>query len=427
MENESIQTIETCASKPRHRARRRGQGGSLFRRGMNWTIVYRTPDGKQKWEGGFAKKEEAQTRLDVVLSSIRKNTFVEVKDILFEKFCDDWMDKAKARLKPKTWASYYSALKNWIVPKFGQWPICDINCASVISFSEELEANRELSPKFVKNVLVLLHHLFEEAIDREYIAANPARKRRQVEDEDDEWSGPAGDDVTVIMPNPEQVVKTFAELPPTYQALLATGAVTGFRRGELLGLYWDDIDWLNSSISVHRTLQRIPKKMLTSGEFRKIKERIGDTCFAILTPKSKKGRRTVEMPPKLAILLSSLRDREKASGSPFVFQNEIGAPLDPDGVYDVLHAAQDRAGAPRFGLHGLRHLYASLLVDNNAAVKYAQEKLGHSSATITLDLYARNVTVRGKEYAAAVEAAFPFVSNLLAEGQTGGEVQQPVN
>jgi integrase len=417
--------MENQTQQPAIRLRRpklRGQRGSIFRRtgAANYTIIYRAPDGKQKWEGGFSTKEEAQDRLDIVLGSIRKNTYVEVKDIGFKDFCDDWMGKSKAKLKPKTWASYQSALKNWITPRFGEWLVRDINRASVKAFKDDLLANKELSRKFTKNVLVLLHRLFEEAIDREYIAANPARKLSQdLPDDDPEES-------SVVVPRPEEVVNTFAKLPPTYQVLLATAAVTGFRRAELLGLYWDDVDWLNGSIRIRRTLQRLPKKLLAAGEFRKV-ERIADTGLALVAPKSKKARRSVELPTKLAALLTSLRDREKESASPFVFQNDVGAPLDPDAVYDVLHNAQDEAKARRFGLHGLRHLYSSLLVSNKADVKFAQERLGHASAATTLNIYSHVITERGREYAAAVEAAFPFVSNLLAEGQNGAEVADRPN
>jgi integrase len=407
--------------KPRRRERR-GQRGSIVRRNGSptHTIIYRSPDGTQKWESGFATKEAAQTRLDAVLGSIRKNTYIEVKKILFKEFCDDWMTKAKPILKPKTWASYNSALKNWITPEFGEWPICDINRAAVKCFKDKLLANADLSRKFIKNVLILLHRLFEEAIDREYIAANPARKlQHDLKDDNPDSAG-------VIVPTPEEVVNTFAALPPTHQVLLATAAVTGFRRAELLGLMWDDVDWLNCAIRVRRTLQRIPKKLLAGGGFRRI-EQIGETGLALVTPKSKRANRTVEMPEKLAKLLHALRNSQKGTDSPFVFQTEIGAPLDPDGVYGVLHAAQDGANARRFGLHGLRHLYSSLLVANKADVKFAQERLGHASASTTLNIYTHAINERGREFAAAVEAAFPFVSNLLAGGQNGESKQRRPN
>jgi integrase len=418
----ATQAVQTIVSEVPHRkAKRRGQRGSILRRGATWSVVYRTPDGKQKWQGGYRTKEDAQKQVDIILGSIRENRYVEPKEIIFREFCDDWMKTAKSVLKPKTWASYQSALKNWILPKFGEWPICDINRASVKIFKDSLLMNKELSRKFVKNVLILLHRLFEEAIDREYIAANPARKLPQDIPVDE-----SADAAEVAMPTPEEVVKTFAELPTTYQGLLATAAVTGFRRAELLGLSWDDVDWLNGSIRIRRTLQRIPKKLLSGGEFRKV-ERIGETGLAMVTPKSKKARRSVELPPKLAELLVALRNRQKNTESTFVFQNEIGAPIDPDSVYDVLHTAQDKAGARRFGLHGLRHLYSSLLVANKVDVKFAQARLGHASAMTTLNIYSHEMTKHGHEYAAAIEAAFPFVSNLLAEGQIAVPTQQNVN
>jgi integrase len=284
----------------------------------------------------------------------------------------------------------------------------------VKDFVGKLLANRELSRKFVKNVLILLHRLFEEAIDREYVAANPARKMRLPTSESAELS----ESQNVIVPTPEEVVKTFAELPPTYQVLLATSAITGARRAELLGLKWEDIDWLGSMIQIRRTLQRLTKSLLDAGSFRGV-DRLGDSCLALISPKSRKARRSVEIPPKLLDLLKGLRASQKSRETSFVFQTEIGQPLDPDGVYDVIHAAQDKAGARRFGLHGLRHLYSSLLVATGADVKFAQERLGHASAVTTLNIYSHAITEHGREYAAAVEAAFPFVSNLLAEGQTG--------
>jgi len=416
MENEAIaiQTAEQTVSRPRRRTKKRGQGGSIFRRGLNWTVVYRTPDGKQKWEGGFRTKEEAQNKLGTVLGTIRDNRYVEPKDILFKTFCEDWMTKSKAILKPKTWASYQSALTVWITPAFGEWPICDINRSSVKDFVGKLLANRELSRKFVKNVLILLHRLFEEAIDREYVAANPARKLRLPTSESSDLS----ESQSVIVPTPEEVVKTFAELPPTYQVLLATSAITGARRAELLGLKWEDIDWLGSMIQIRRTLQRLTKSLLEGGSFRGV-DRLGDSCLALISPKSKKARRSVEIPPKLLDLLKGLRASQKSRETSFVFQTEIGQPLDPDGVYDVIHGAQDKAGSRRFGLHGLRHLYSSLLVATGADVKFAQERLGHASAVTTLNIYSHAMTEHGREYAAAIEAAFPLVSKLLAGGQEG--------
>lgn len=426
-----METAIQGTQERRTRRRKRGQRGSICRRpgSQTWTIIYRTPDGRQKWEGGFAVKDDATSRLTEVLGSINGNRYVERDNTSFRDFCDKWMNDNQPKVKPKTWASWESALTNWITPKFGDWPISDISRAAVKSFAGELLAhkrektNNELSVKFIKNVLSLLHLIFEHAIDEGKLAFNPATRAVHVL--------PKKKPVEVAMPTPEDVVKTIAELPAVYQVLLATAAVTGFRRAELLALQWSDVDLLNGSISVRRTLQRITKELLDNGKFRDV-ERIGDSCLAFVPPKSGKAERTVEITPKIMTLLASLKTREQQSSpeSQFVFQTDIGAPIDPDSVYDVLHAAQDKAEVPHFGLHGARHLYASLLVESNADVKFAQEKLGHASAMVTLDVYARTrkISKRGQEFAAAVEAAFPFsVSNLLAERAESSQAQNPVN
>jgi integrase len=153
-------------------------------------------------------------------------------------------------------------------------------------------------------------------------------------------------------------------------------------------------------------------------------ERIGSTGLALVNPKSKKSRRVVEIPPKLTVLLKELR--RKQDGGRFVFQDELGRPLDPDGLYDVLHEAQSAAGVRRFGLHALRHLYCSLLQESGASVKHAQMKMGHASPLTTLNVYTHTVTDEGRKYAERVEAAFPFASGLL-EGELRGNQNTAVN
>ena len=91
-------------------------------------------------------------------------------------------------------------------------------------------------------------------------------------------------------------------------------------------------------------------------------------------------------------------------------------PLDPDGLYDVLHQAQGAAGVRKFSLHALRHLYCSLLQQSGASFKHAQERMGHASPLTTLNVYRHTVTDEGRMYVEKVEAGFLFVSGTL-EGE----------
>ena len=410
---QAIEVIDVRDKTPRRRGRKRGQSGSCFRRGGAWAVVYRTPDGKQKWESGFANKAAAQARLTEVLKKMNDGKFVDAKPMLFSDFVDERLNAAKAILKPSTWASYWSAAEKYLKPRFGEWEVREITRLDVKRFVDDL-VKTDLSRKFIKNVLILLHKLFEDAIELELAAANPAHKIK--------WDK-ADDAEERHMPKREDVRLTFAELPPVYQALLATGAMTGARRAELLGLYWDDINRAHNAIHISRSLQRVAKRHIDS--FRTVK-RIDGSGLVLTSLKSKKARRWVELPASLAKILRIVRQTQTGV-SPFVFQDELARPLDPDRIYDVLHAAQDRAGVERFGLHGLRHLYSSLLHEAGAPVKHAQDRLGHASAQTTLDTYTHSMGDEGRDYANAVEAAFPFVSNLLAKTPSGQEKGLPEN
>lgn len=421
MRGEAMEAETVPIPRPRRKARR-GQRGSIIHRGDGWTIVFRAPDGKQKWQGGFRTKDDAQDALGVILKAVRDNRYVESKHIEFRKFCDDWMSRSKSRLKPKTWLSYRSALNIHILPRFGDWPLNDISRSAVKHFFDDLLGRPDLSRKFVRNVLVLLHRIFEEAIDSEIAATNPAHRIKLPSPESE--SVDHGDVDPPGVPKPDEVVRTFGKLPLTHQVLIWMGAVTGLRRGELLGLFWDDIDFIRCTVQVRRSLQRISKKLLSEGQFRGV-ERVEESGLALLGLKSRRARRTVEMPEYLASLLVGLRKSQ--ASTKFVFQDELGRPLDPDQLYAVLHTAQGAAKVDHFGLHGLRHLYCSLLVNSGAPVKDAQARLGHASATTTLDIYAHAISEDGRKFSAAVEAAFSSVSKLLAESNPGQEGQEIVN
>jgi len=116
-------------------------------------------------------------------------------------------------LKPRTWASYQAALKNWITPTFGEQLLCDIRKADVLDFLYGLLKDPEISRKFVRNVHILLHRLFEAAIERELLEANPAHKIKLPE------ASPvfgATEAIERVVPTPVEVAKTFEKLTPVF-------------------------------------------------------------------------------------------------------------------------------------------------------------------------------------------------------------------
>jgi integrase len=400
--------VEAVEQKQHQRRRSRAQRGSIIKRGESWTIVYRTPDAKQKWEGGFEKKDRAQARLDEVLGAIRANKYVPRTDETLREYCDASMETAKHTVKPKTWVGMESVLRKWLYPAFGDWPISSINRQAVTKFRDDLIANPKIGPKSVKTIVSTLHRFLEEALDAGIISANPAHKMKMQRHDADE----------VVIPKDAEIFKVLAKLPAVYQHLVIAGAFTGARRGELLGLRWEDVDLESGSISVSKNLQRVSKKLLDGGTFRNV-ERLGDTGLVLLTPKTKKSRRMVEAGPELTSLLR--RMSEERAGSAFVFHDELGAPIDPDRATKMVRLARKKAGVA-FHLHLLRHVHSSLLVEAGANIKQAQARLGHANAATTADIYTHVVTNKGKKLSKRVERALPSVSLLLANERTNGPV-----
>jgi integrase len=254
----------------------------------------------------------------------------------------------------------------------------------------------------MKNVHTILHKIFDDAIDRNFAVNNPAHKVK-IEG--------GRDSVERVMPDPSDVEKTFANLDTAFQVLLLTYAFTGLRRGELLGLRWQDVELDVGVLRVRKQVQRVKRSLLNANAFQNV-ERIGSTGLALVTLKSKRSVRSIEMPPYLVTLLGQHKNQNAGA---FVFHDEFGNPLDPKAVYKPLYVAEDEAQVPRFSPHGLRYLYCSVLQESGASVKHAQQRMGHASATTTMNIYTRSVTDEGRKYAEKVEAAFPFVSQLLAD------------
>lgn len=130
------------------------------------------------------------------------------------------------------------------------------------------------------------------------------------------------------------------------------------------------------------------------------------------------------MPLKLIGNLKLLREHQGKKGIPFVFQKKIGGPVDLDALCDVLRAAQDAAQVRLLGLHGLRHLYCSLLQVSGASSKFAQERLGHADASTTVNIYTHTIDNHEHDFADKVEGASSFDSCESASARQVMTVEQ---
>lgn len=153
---------------------------------------------------------------------------------------------------------------------------------------------------------------------------------------------------------------------------------TGLRRGELLGLKWQDIDWKNGIMKVRRQVARVD----------------GEIVEAPL--KTKNSYRTVSISPQA---VEVLKEQKQKTNDQYVFPSPNGGPISPDSVNNMLKRVLERAGIPKVRFHDLRHTFATVALQNGVDIKTVSGMLGHFSAGFTLDTYAHVTTAAQKEAA----------------------------
>lgn len=160
--------------------------------------------------------------------------------------------------------------------------------------------------------------------------------------------------------------------------LWRTACLTGLRRSELCGLQWPDIDLDAGVLSVKRALVEVDGKAFVKG------------------PKSAASRRTVDFDAVTVDVLRRWKVRQVEerllAGTAYesglwVFTNELGAPWRPDSLTKTFPKAVKATGLPPTDIRRLRHAHATALLKAGVHPKIVQERLGHSSIAVTMDIY----------------------------------------
>ena len=270
-----------------------------------------------------------------------------------------------------TRVSYKSLLKRWIQPKWGGVPLSEIRTLEVEHWLKSLP----LAPKTKANLRNLMHVLFECARRWELVGINPIELVRQ--------SGrrqKVPRRLTI-----EELRRLLAELEQPHSTMVILAACLGLRVGEILGLQWGDIDLLNGTLAVGRSVYQ----------------------YHIGPAKTPYSEAALPLAPEIVSALGSwLSQASYRAEADFVFPSARGGPRDADTLREnVLQPAADRSGLGKIGWHSLRHSFATALDVAGARMKVAQELMRHSSITTTMDIYTGTVERDKREVAGRVATA----------------------
>lgn len=361
----------------------------------------------RRTKGGFATKSEALAAMAKLQKDKTDGTHVEGSRQTVGQYLDGWLLGVKVR--GSTYNSYRLSVDR-LRPHIGQVPLQALTRAQVKAAYNAIgdggrstKGNKKGGPlkdKTVHNTHLALVTALKAAVEDRKLTFNPAQAAHKLVKDRPEMKTWLAGELRAFYSQTQDLPS--APLPS--YPLWRLAASTGMRRGEVLGLRWRDVDFDAGRLSVLQQVARIRRK----GADGKV-----EVLWGFGPPKTKAGRRSIALDRVTVDALKARRgtwaaEKVKAGkvykDDDLVFCKVDGSRLDPDVVSAVFERLVRKSGLPRIRFHDLRHTHATLGLAAGVHPKVMSERLGHSSITITLDLYSHAIPALGADAADRIAA-----------------------
>lgn len=281
-----------------------------------------------------------------------------------EQFLNQWLEeRAEGTIRPRTRENYAGVIRNHRVPELGNVRLNQLTPQHVQRLLNKKTSAG--SPHLVRNIRAVLRAALGQAVKWGMLVRNVA--------------------VLVETPKvPQSNVEPFSIEEARcllssvegerLEAVFVVTLLTGMRRGEVLGLQWDDVNFDAKQLRVTGNLQRVAGRLQRA------------------EPKTDESRRTIDVPQ---MVLDSLRvhrtaqKEERLKAGPawvdggYVFTTRLGTPIEPRNVYREFVAAVAKAGLRPQRFHDLRHCFATLQLAEGVPLRVVSERLGHTRSGTT--------------------------------------------
>ena len=351
--------------------------GQIIKRGESWLVrvfLGRDTNGKRKFHNKTVKgtKKDAQKALNSMLRDADLGLLGNSQKQTLNEYLDVWLETiAKPRLQYRTFKDYGDLLRRYVRESLGNTKLSDLKAVHIQKlYGEMLE--RGLSPRIVRYTHATLSSALKEAVKLDILPRNVATLVQLPKMNPKEMDVLSKDETILFLETLEG-----ERLATVFSFALASG----MRCQEYLGLQWKDINFEQGTATVQRAV---------------VWHRTGGG-WHFSQPKTAKSRRTVPLPSSVMQELRRHRIRQNEERlklgaswhqNDLVFPSEIGTPLNPPNVTRhfkrILKKAKIRTS---IRLYDLRHTTATLLLQAGINPKIVSERLGHSTITLTLDVY----------------------------------------
>lgn len=362
------------------------------RKGQSWQLTVEMPrdpitgERKRKYKTVTGTKKEADQALRRFITELERGEYIEDNNITVSDWLQKWLEVyIVPTVSPTTLVGYKGMIRRYIDPLIGHLQVQEMNALAVQIWVNKLKVSpssgEPLTAGTIKHTYHVLRGAMDKAVQAGLIHRSPCAGIQL----------PKGEKKKPVIYDETQIQQLLDFARGTEMELIIDLELCmGMRRGELLGLQWQDVNWEKNQIHIIRSRVAVDGKSV------------------VKQPKTESGTRTLDVPEilmkklkayKVKCMEQKIRVGRRLLEEDFIIVHPDGKPIYPEYVSQMFTKLQKRANLPKCRFHDLRHLCASIMVKQGVEVKVAQERLGHKDITTTMNIYAHVLPGSAREAA----------------------------
>lgn len=376
----------------------------LIRVSCGYDVNGRHKEQSMTWkpdEGMTKRQIEKELNRQAVMFEEACNRGFRATAMKFQDLAEEWFENyAKNALRSTTYERM-KQLTHRVYPAIGHLRIDKITARQLQGFVNSLakeganeKTGKPLAPKTIRHNLSFISDVFSYAVRMDLVADNPCRK----------VTIPKGEVKEKPIYSQEEMAQLLTAIngePTKYRAFFFLIAYSGFRRSEMLGLEWKDVDFEHNIISIKRTSNYTSERGIYTD-----------------TTKTKRSKRVLKISPYIMDILKELKveqdDEALRLGDKWVDTDRLfvkwdGSPMNNQTPYGWLKEFCEKNDMPFYGIHSFRHFAASALISAGLDVTTVSGALGHCNSGTTLNVYSHMFQTAQARVAQAMDGAFSFL------------------
>ena len=388
---------------------------TTIKKGYGFRVLLKFADGteKTKQHSGFSSERAANAERDEVVGQLHGGTYIVYDRIKVADFMEFWLEEImRPRIADNSYNGYKNVVYNYVNPQLGKMYMATLNQGYIRKLYNTIAAKYESIARLAKTVM---NTALAYAKSKNVIAVNPAEgvslpkkiKKKAYRELKIDVSK------TLTLPQVFQLIEASKETPIHMQILFAV--LMGLRRGEINGLKYSDVDYINRTLKIQRQLGKkpnskaedVPPKMLTKQEIK---------------PKTPSSIREIPIPDYVfeaileqrRIYEKNRRRRSKEFRDwDYICCSTYGNPRSKSYHQKYYKELLASLGLPDIHFHQLRNTYTTILLKHDFNIKGISHMLGHSKEIISADVYGDTAEIIEN----CLYAIEPFMEEVLPESR----------